>query len=386
MWVEPHNGKFRIRDRRGGRCVTIESGIDTKTAAKYVMAKHRGDQIRGDFIDPRAGRITIADFVAGWWGKDGERGHVNTLKESARRQETGRINNHILPRIGHIRLDEYDNATDAWWVSEMGADGLGPKSVRNVHGLMFQAMEAAAAARKIRINPCKGTKMPELIAHEMRFLLEPEAERLITALPEHWRAIPIVLLGTGMRWAELAGLRAGRVDIIGGSLRVEETLQEITGRGLVSVPPKTRWSRRTITLPEQAVDALVPLAAARRRNEYLFLEPSGEPLRHKHFYKYVWMPARERADLDGVRIHDLRHTHAAWLISDEVPLTAVQRRLGHSSIAITSDIYGHLLPHVDEKLLGSLQRRMSILPGEQTGSSHAGTDRSLPVFAGDNRR
>lgn len=369
MWVEPHNGKFRIRDRRAGKTVTVKSGIDTKTAAKQILITLSADKLRGDFIDPRAGRVLIRDWVTGWWGDDEKPGHVHTLKISARRNETGRIRNHILPRIGEIRLDEYDTGTDAWWVSEMQADGLAAKSVRNVHGLLFQAMQAAVNQRKLRINPCRGTKLPEVEHHEMRFLLEPEADRLIAALDPHWRPVFITLLGTGMRWAEAAGLRVSRVDILAGTLRVEETLQEITGRGLVSVPPKTKLSRRTITLPMQVREALVPLTANRKRNEYLFLEPNEEPMRHKHVYKYVWMPARLKADLDDVRIHDLRHTHASWLISDEIQLTAIQRRLGHSSIAITSDIYGHLLPNVDLKLIGALERRMSIALGEQMGSS-----------------
>jgi integrase len=250
----------------------------------------------------------------------------------------------------------------------MLADGLAPKTIRNVHGLMYQAMEQAVLQRKIRINPCRGSKLPELVHHEMRFLLEPEVDRLIAALDPHWRPLVVTLVGTGMRWAEAAGLRAGRVDLLGGTLRVEETLQQLANQGLVSVPPKTRLSRRTITLPMQVREALVPLAASRKRNEYLFTEQGGGPLRHKHFFKVHWMRARLRADLGEVRIHDLRHTHAAWLISDEVQLTAIQRRLGHSSIAITSDIYGHLLPNVDAKLISSLERRLSILEGEQMGS------------------
>ena len=83
MWLEPHNGKFRIRERRGGKCITIQSGIDTKTAAKRLILQYSGDQLRGDFVDPRAGRLTVAEFVDAWWGTWGEGGHVNTLKISA---------------------------------------------------------------------------------------------------------------------------------------------------------------------------------------------------------------------------------------------------------------------------------------------------------------
>lgn len=360
MWVEPHNGKFRIRDRRAGKVVTVKSGFDTKTAAKEVMIVLSADKLRGEFIDPQAGRILIADWVNGWWGGDGRPGHVNTLKITSRSRETGRIRNHLLPRVGNIRLGEYDTASNQCWVSDLEADGLSPKTIRNVHGLMFQAMDAAVLQRKIRVNPCKGTKLPELVPHEMRFLLEPEADRLIAALDKHWRPLVITLLGTGLRWAEAAGLRLGRTDILGGSLRVEETLQEITGQGLVSVTPKTKLSRRPVTLPMQVREALAPLTIGRERKDFVFTEPNGLPVRHKHFYKYVWMPARIKAGLKDVRVHDLRHTHASWLIADGVQLTAIQRRLGHSSIVITSDIYGHLLPEVDSKLLASLERRLSI--------------------------
>lgn len=368
MWVEPHRDTFRIRDRRGGKVVTVKSGIGTKTAAKQIMTKLEADKLMGEFIDPRAGKVTVEKWVMSWWGDDENPGHVHSLKVSTRPNETGRIKNHIIPRIGHIQIGEFDVATDQWWISEMQADGLAPKTIRNVHGLLFQAMEQAVLLKKIRINPCRGAKLPELIHHEMRFLLEPEADRLIAALDPHWRPLIITLLGTGMRWAEAAGLRAGRVDLLGGTLRVEETLQQLANQGLVSVPPKTRLSRRTITLPMQVREALVPLVAARKRNEYLFTEQGGGPLRHKHFFKVHWMKARVAADLGDVRIHDLRHTHAAWLISDEVQLTAIQRRLGHSSIAITSDIYGHLLPNVDQKLISCLERRLEIVGGEHMGS------------------
>lgn len=368
MWVEPHRDTFRIRDRRGGRVVTVKSGIGTKTAAKQIMTKLEADKLMGEFIDPRAGKVTVEKWVMSWWGDDENPGHVHSLKVSTRPNETGRIKNHIIPRIGHIQIGEYDQATDQWWISEMQADGLAPKTIRNVHGLLYQAMDRAVLLKKLRVNPCRGVKLPEVIHHEMRFLAEPEVDRLIAALDPHWRPLVVTLVGTGMRWAEAAGLRAGRVDLLAGTLRVEETLQQLANQGLVSVPPKTRLSRRTITLPMQVREALVPLVADRKRNEYLFTEQSGGPLRHKHFFKVHWMRARVKADLGDVRIHDLRHTHASWLISDEVQLTAIQRRLGHSSIAITSDIYGHLLPNVDQKLISSLERRLKIVGGEHTGS------------------
>jgi integrase len=87
--------------------------------------------------------------------------------------------------------------------------------------------------------------------------------------------------------------------------------------------------------------------AGKQSDEYVFTSRSGAPLRHQNFMTRVWQPALSRAELLGLRIHDLRHTHTAWLISAGRPLPSIQRRLGHRSITTTIDRYGHLLPDVD---------------------------------------
>src|SRR5690606_39678910 len=97
--------------------------------------------------------------------------------------------------------------------------------------------------------------------------------------------------------------------------------------------------------------SLAPLVAGKGRDDLVFTAVKGGPVRYRVF-RSTWVKACAAAGLEGLRIHDLRHTHAAWLISAGVPLTAIQRRLGHASLAVTSDLYGHLMPAVDE---GSLR-------------------------------
>jgi integrase len=96
-------------------------------------------------------------------------------------------------------------------------------------------------------------------------------------------------------------------------------------------------------------------------SELVFTSPEGEPLRRRNFWARTWRPAVVAAGLDPMpRFHDLRHTHAALLISAGVPMKAIQERLGHSSIVMTMDRYGHLLADVDDALLAVLDQR---LPG-----------------------
>jgi integrase len=113
-----------------------------------------------------------------------------------------------------------------------------------------------------------------------------------------------------------------------------------------------------VSLPTQVVQEIRPLVEGRASDEWLFTAVKGGPIRHDHFHERVWKPTLDalnaRKDTDGndvvpllakrPRIHDLRHTHASGLIARGVPLTIIQRRLGHEDISTTSNVYGHLAP------------------------------------------
>ncbi|WDZ87229.1 tyrosine-type recombinase/integrase [Micromonospora cathayae] len=371
MWVEKHGPTYRIRDRVGDKKITVADGYHNKTAAKKAMTALAGDQVRGDLVMPSAGEKLLGDWARDWW-----EARKSGLSPNTQRSEWSRIQTHILPALGDQAVGDIRPLHVQRWVSELGKK-RSAKTVANVHGVLNSIMAGAVAQRLIRANPCAGTKLPRGMAAEMRFLTEPEAGRLLAALPEHYRPLYLTALGTGLRWGELAGLRAGRVDVLAGTLRVEETLSELPGSGeLVFGPPKTSGSRRTVTLPSEVRQALVGLVADRKPAELVFLTATGQPLRIRNFRR-IWLAATERAGVGGIRFHDLRHTHVAWLLSAPEPpnLTAIQRRLGHASISITSDRYGHLLPAVDERISKALD---VALPRSDWGQG-GGTGRTEPT-------
>ncbi|GLY21652.1 site-specific integrase [Micromonospora sp. NBRC 101691] len=350
MWVEKHGPTYRIRDRVGDKKVTVADGYLNKTAAKTALKALAGDQVRGDLVMPSAGEKLLGDWARDWW-----EARKSGLSPNTQRSEWSRIQTHILPALGDQAVGDIRPLHVQRWVSEMGKT-RSAKTVANVHGVLNSIMAGAVAQRLIRANPCAGTKLPRGMAAEMRFLTEPEAGRLLLALPEHYRPLFVTALGTGLRWGELAGLRAGRVDVLAGILRVEETLSELPGAAeLVFGPPKTAASRRTVTLPSEVRQALVGLVANLGPGDLVFRTSTGQPLRIRNFRR-IWLAATERAGVAGLRFHDLRHSHVAWLLSAPEPpnLTAIQRRLGHASITVTSDRYGHLLPAVDERIATAL--------------------------------
>lgn len=371
MWIEKHGPTWRVRDLVGGRKVTVASGYATKTAAKHAMTAARADQLRGDLVMPADGEITLGEWTRAWWDA-----RKSGLSPTTQRSEWSRIATLILPPLGELQLAQITPLVVQRWVA---GQARAAKTVANAHGALHSIMGAAVAERLIRSNPCAGTRLPKGERREMRFLTEPEAGRLLSATPQHHRPLVLTALGTGLRWAELAGLRVRRVDVLGGTLLVEETLQELAGTAeLVSVPPKTSASRRTVTLPREVRDALVPLVT-RGGEAWVFTSSEGHALRVRNFRR-IWKTAVGKAGLDGLRFHDLRHTHASWLISHGVALTAIQRRLGHTSITITSDRYGHLLPIVDERIADVLDAALPRSWGSGGGIERetAGSNREQP--------
>jgi len=362
VWVEKHGPGWRIREQVGGRKVTIESGYPNKTSAKAAIARMSTDRARGEYIDPRAGRVTLNTWIDAWWPS-----YAGTLKATTQRTEDSRVRNHIRALLGELPLDDVDTLTIQQFVSQLATGGpgrrpIGPKTIRNVHAILHKLLDAAVAQRLIRVNPAGSTGLPKVRRQEMRFLTTPEIGRLLAATPEHWAPLVMLLVATGLRYGEATALRVGRVDVLAGRLEVLEAMHDGIGGVPILTDPKTERSRRTVTFPPTVGHALAPLLVARDRNAFLFTDLDGVRPVTRNFRQRVWPRILADAGLGRVRLHDLRHTHVAHLISAGVPLTAVSRRMGHASISVTSDVYGHLLSEVDEGIMTTVVGMLPPLP------------------------
>lgn len=365
MRVERNGKKWRIRETVGTRTVTLESGFTTKKAADDRLHVLLGQVVTGDYIDPRGRKTVLDDWLDLWWP-----GYEASLKPSARRQERGRVENHVRPMLGHLALEELMPLRILRWVSDL-AQGIGPdvgtgqrcsprtplspKSIRNAHGLLHRILDAAVAERLIRINPATGTSLPRRTHREMRFLTPPEIGRLLVACPGVYRPLVTLLVATGLRFGEALALRVGDVDLMEGKVRVTRGMHYGPGGVPYFTEPKSENSRRTVTIPTEVCLELAGSAAGKERDALLFSSDDGSAMKRTFSDGGHWHAIRMSAGLPGLRLHDLRHTHAAVLISSGVPLTAIQRRMGHSSIKVTSDLYGHLMPEVDAGILASVR-------------------------------
>ena len=159
----------------------------------------------------------------------------------------------------------------------------------------------------------------------------------------------------GLRWGELACLKRRRLNMLHASLEVAETIVEVRGK-LTEGQPKSAASRRTLALPPFLVEELrTHLDRFATHGELVFAGRDGGPMRRTNFRARVWLPAVKSAGLAPLRFHDLRHTAARLMIAQGAHPKLIQSRLGHGSIQVTFDVYGHLLPALDQELALGLE-------------------------------
>lgn len=270
------------------------------------------------------------------------------------------------PIIGHLRLDQLDRETIATAVARLTTtggrtgNGYSDKSIANQHGLLSAMLATAVQDRIIDASPCTQIRLPRRTEHadvEKQYLTEDEFWTLHDHTSRAYQPLLQLLVGTGVRWGEAEALQVRALDPVAKTLRVTRAAKYAgAGKGRVIGPVKTRRSRRTIALDDDLAELLAEQADGRPGDALLMRGPRGGQLNHKVVWKDVWVPACRRARLTDPRprLHDLRHTHASWLIAEGVGMKIVQERLGHESITTTMDLYAHLMPGAQDQAVEAM--------------------------------
>jgi integrase len=272
---------------------------------------------------------------------------------------------HIRNTVGHIPVDEFGYREVMRWIKGLTVEGVAPKSIHNIHGLLSAAMKTAELLGYVSRNPCRGVPLPQIerAEDEALFLSHAEFSLLIEGMHEADKTFVQFLVMTGARFGEATALKVTDLDLLSipPTARVNKAWRR-DGRSRYYIgPTKTAAGKRTIGLNPALVDLLVPLVAGRPGSELLFTTPHGQRIAHKPFWQHHWVPAVQTARASGLtktpRIHDLRHTHASWLIQDGVmSLFAISRRLGHTSVRTTEQVYGHLMPQALQDGADAIER------------------------------
>ena len=317
------SGNFRARYILPDGTVRSAGSFTFKKAAEAAAAVAEDKARSLGWRDPRAAAKTWGEWCADWW--EDRPVSAGTLK-----REVSPRNKHLMPRWGDVALIDITRLEVKGWAAKMRRDGLAPASVQRYVHIFSASLSAAVDAEILVANPAARLKLPGGETDVHRYLTADETGALLNATTDP--LIPL-LLGTGLRWGEGAGLYSRRINAERQVIRVAEVWDSTMQKML---PYSKGRKIRNVGVPEWALEGMLPL-----------MESAGKgrifgSLDLSNWRRDVWNPALEKAGLFDVRIHDLRHTYASVLLSGGRSLAEVGAILGHESPA-TTQRYAHLM-------------------------------------------
>lgn len=314
----------------------------------------------GTWIDPTAGRITFQEYAEEIWLPS------RHLEVTTRAGYQSYLRNHFVPYFGHMRLARIVPSTVQLWVTQAVDRGLSPRSIAKYHVMLHSVFARAVRDRMIAFNPCENTELPKVVLTKTRIVTPVEFDTVLAAMPARFQALLLTDIETGLRWGELVALRPRHIDFLRRTVTVQETIVEVskkdspTGQRMIIKPYPKNDQSRTLHVSQALVDILAARIAGLGLGRDDLLFPSreiagGEPLSRGTFNTRFWRPAVTKAGIEfPLRMHDLRHAHASWLLAGGADLKSVMERMGHAQI-MTTQKYLHTLPDADQKALAAFE-------------------------------
>jgi integrase len=360
------NNEGMIRKRDDGRWEARVSLPDGKRKSFYgktrqevaqqlIQAQH--DLAKG--LPVVAERQTVEQYLTSWLEV------VKTqVRASSYRRCEDYVRLHLVPKLGKVVLSKLTAQQVQGLYSQKLKEGLSARTVHHLHVTLHHALKDAFRLGLVQRNVAEMVKPPRPEHREMRTLTAIAANHLLdVAQGDRFEALYVLALTTGMRRGELLALRWQDIDLEQRSLQVKVSLQE-SGSTFIVAEPKTAYSRRRILLSQAAVDALrahrirqneerLLLGPVWQDNDLVFPNQIGKLMDPSGFVQ-MFKQLLVKAGLPPIRFHDLRHTAATLLLERGVMPKTVSEMLGHSSVKITLDLYGHVTPRMQQAVADTM--------------------------------
>ena len=320
----------------------------TQRQAREKLAELRRAVERGQnlAVKPR----TLAEWLDHWLNEI--KAHDGTRPSTLRRYREV-VTNHLSPVLGKSRLDKLA-PVDVERLLAARRDSVAPATLVKIHAVLRVALADAERRDLIPRNVARAVRAPALAEEERPALTVDEGRRVLAAVEgERYEAVVVLGLLLGLRRGEILGLRWDDIDLDGRTIRVRRALQRVDG-SLRLVETKTRRSRRPVPMPALALPALGRRKATQtadrlaageswQRTGLVFTTGLGTPVEPRNVNRW-FDQLRTRAGLPWLRLHDLRHGCATFLLAHGVDPRTVMEILGHTTIRQTMDRYAHALP------------------------------------------
>lgn len=327
-------GLYRAQDGSQKSAGTFDSKKDAlKAASAHEAVEALGRDAKKELAKPvilhrhetRHG-VTVAGYFDGWLA-----GHK--LRATSRETYACLGHKHILPALGNVALKDLDNARVRTFFRELESGRLSPASVGHVATVLKEMIRTAVADGLMDRDPTITLKLDSRTAREMKILTRPQYERLLAVVDPRYKTLIELLVQSGLRWGESQALRPGDLEDCGSHfvIKVRRSVAEVGGIPEERDYLKTSRSKRDVAVSHELGEALL----AQVRNGVVFTAPRGGRLTRSNFRRR-WLAALEAAGIEGVRVHDLRHTAASWMLAHGADLVAVRDALGHADVRTTS--------------------------------------------------
>jgi integrase len=332
----------RYRDPDG---IERSQSFDRKIDAERHLTDQEGRKARNTWTDPDLGREVLASFWERWRTRAEAAGRPSQRTLIAY-DELWRL--YLGPALGTRTLASITRGDVEELVGHVGQRS--PWRATDVLKVLRMLLNRAMAEDRIGRNPAARVAAPRIAQGEPWVLSPEEVERLADEAGERWRAFVLLAAYSSLRWSELIALRVDRLELPRRRLRVEEKITE-HGR-LIRGEPKTRHSRRAVSIPE-----FVALELAEHIWKHppgpdglVLTGPEGGPIRRPHFSRLVWKRTTRAAGLDGFPFKNLRHTGASLAIAAGANPLLVAARLGHTSTRMVERHYVSLFEGLDREI------------------------------------
>lgn len=387
-------GSIRKRDDAGwearyydekGKRHSVYGKTQTEVRKKLAEAFAQ----RGAEADDEADDLTLGQWLAIW-----QRDFLGNVKHGTAINYEMTIRVHILPALGEIPLAGLKTPPIQRLYNRKLAEGLSPKSIKNIHGCLHKALDIAVRIGYIQKNPSSACILPRVTQAEIHPLDTPDLEKLMESMKGHeYETLIMVAIFTGMRSGELLGLTWDCVDFENGLIRITKQLVQPRMKGekfhygtLKNDKPRTLTPAQFVMdmLREHKARQLAQKQAAGCNwnddgfPNLVFTHPDGSHLSQPTVWKILQKILAD-AGLEAHRFHDLRHTYVvnAFRAGDDVK--TVQQNAGHYSAAFTLDRYAHVTETMHRESAARMQNFFEGLKkDEQTAEKNPGEGGKTP--------
>ena len=356
----------------------VRKKVVRRTRKEVVQALREliREQERG--VDLRKRIPTTREYFEQWFERDytpkrrNKPNSINTYRNI--------IYNHIIPAIGHIRLNKLARRHMTDMLNAMSERDYAFSTIKLVRRVLIQGLSRAERDELIARNYGKDTELPHArqASYVMRSLTIAQIQQIVEKLGNHRLLLPIRLGYTlGLRRGEICALRWSDIHLDRKTITVNGSMVSVKGQGLFRTEPKTPQSRRTLGISDDLATAFqlhkqqqekerAVMGDEWEANDYVFLRATtGKPLYPETLYVAFKQAAKE-AGMSHIRLHDLRHTFASLLRNQGYDVVQISRILGHAKVSTTIDIYTHLF---DEDIAYVADTIDTLMHTDKTGES-----------------